>query len=329
MGEPPATSTAPAAHGDRRTALIVFGSLEIVFGCLSALLVPLVILGEVLSATAGAPPQWRQAMVGAGMYLLLAVALVWLGIGSIRRRRWARALSLVLGWGWLILGLVTVVTLALFLPTTANRLPSDAPPPLAFLVVALFLVGCPMVLVPAALVLFYSSRHVKATCEADDPVAGWTDACPLPVLAASLWMAFGAGMILLLMLGGQAAVPIFGTVLVGLPGVLASLSLALLWAYLARALYRLRAVGWWLTLGVFVVFGASSIATFARSDLTDLYRRMGYPEQQVEAVGRMPMITGPNVAIYLTVMFGAMIGYLLWIRAAFGRPGARGSHARV
>ena len=59
-------------------------------------------------------------------------------------------------------------------------------PPVAKLMIVLIpflMMGFVFVLLPIAWVLFYRSRHVQATCEARDPVARWTDACPLPVLA--------------------------------------------------------------------------------------------------------------------------------------------------
>jgi hypothetical protein len=194
-------------------------------------------------------------------------------------------------------------------------------PSVAALGIVLSCVACPMALLPAALVIFYGSRHVKATCEAADPRPGWTDACPLPVLAAALWMAFGACTLLMMAASGQAAVALFGTMLVGIPGALVSLAFVPLWCYLAWALYRLRRIGWWLTLAVFVIFGASSIVSFMRIDLMELYQRMGYPEQQIEALRRMPVLTGANMAVFLAVLFVAMMGYLLWIGRFFFRSG--------
>ena len=85
---------------DRQTGLIVFGILEILLGCLCALLVPLMIWGQAMSAQAtGGAPNFRMAIPGALVYAMLAVALVWLGIGSMRFRRWARALLLILSRG--------------------------------------------------------------------------------------------------------------------------------------------------------------------------------------------------------------------------------------
>ncbi len=323
MSETPVGQAAPEGYRDRRVGLIVVGSLEIVFGMLCALLVPLVVLAQMMSAQVGAAATpWPQLLTALATYALLAAALVTLGIGSIRRRRWARALSLILGWSWLLVGLASMAIVALLLPSTASRLPSGGPPPLVLLAVVLVLMGCPMVLAPTVLVLFYRSRHVKATCELADPKPSWTDACPLPVLAASLWMAFGTATLLVTMASGQAAVPLFGAVLVGIPGILAALPLALLWAYLAWALYDLRPFGWWLTLACFLLLGLSAVVTFQRIDLLELYERMGYSEQQLAIVRGMPLLTGPNLAIYIAVLFLATIGYLLWIRRFFRRPPA-------
>jgi len=42
------------------------------------------------------------AIISILFYALLAVLFVWLGIGSIMARRWARALVLVSSWFWLV-----------------------------------------------------------------------------------------------------------------------------------------------------------------------------------------------------------------------------------
>ncbi len=59
------------------------------------------------------------------------------------------------------------------------------------------------VLVPAVWMFFYQSRHVKATCEARDPVTRWTDACPLPVLGFCLWTWLAVPMMLVMALTGH------------------------------------------------------------------------------------------------------------------------------
>ncbi len=49
-----------------------------------------------------------------------------------------------------------------------------------------------MVILPLLFVLFYRSRHVKATCESYHPAPDWSEACPLPLLALSLMFFVGA-----------------------------------------------------------------------------------------------------------------------------------------
>ena len=86
----------PVEFKDRGTGLTVFGILTILLGCLSGLLVPLMFLGQMMAAKATHAPSNIQALIpGMFMYGAMAVILIWLGIGSIKARRWARALWLV------------------------------------------------------------------------------------------------------------------------------------------------------------------------------------------------------------------------------------------
>src|SRR5208337_5369886 len=93
-------------------------------GCLAGLFVPLMLFGQMMAAKApDAPPVNHAAMLpGIAVYGLLAVALVWLGIGSILARRWARALLLIFSWSWLIMGLFVSVFMAFMIPKTMANL---------------------------------------------------------------------------------------------------------------------------------------------------------------------------------------------------------------
>src|ERR1035438_2743222 len=95
-------------YKDRSTGLIIFGILTLLLGCLVGLFVPLMLFGQMMAAKApNAPPVNHAAMLpGIAIYGLLAVTLVWLGIGSIKKRRWVRALLLIFSWSWLIMGIV-------------------------------------------------------------------------------------------------------------------------------------------------------------------------------------------------------------------------------
>ena len=105
---------------DRTTGLIVFGILEIIFGAFCALMVPLMIFGMFVSAglhKGSTPPVGASMMIpGILFYVLIAVWSIWMGIGSIKARRWARALLLVTSWLWLISGMVGLVFMLVLLP---------------------------------------------------------------------------------------------------------------------------------------------------------------------------------------------------------------------
>src|SRR5690348_15437184 len=91
---PPASDPVVPTYNDRSRGLVVFGVLTILLGVLSGLMIGLMLLGHALSArNPNAPaPSFAMILPGLLMYGGLAVVLIWLGIGSIKARRWARAL---------------------------------------------------------------------------------------------------------------------------------------------------------------------------------------------------------------------------------------------
>src|SRR2546423_12501878 len=102
---PPAdTVGAPNGFRDRKAGLVVFGILTALMGCLCALLVPVMFFGQAMAATKGAGMGVHTMLPAAVMYGVIATIFIWLGIGSIMARRWARALLLILAWSWLIIG---------------------------------------------------------------------------------------------------------------------------------------------------------------------------------------------------------------------------------
>lgn len=287
MNEPPPVPPA-VDFKDRHAGLIGFGILVIIIGCLCALFVPLVLLGQTMSArTTGTPPSLRMMVPAMMTYAVMAVVFIWLGIGSTMARRWARALLLIVSWAWLVMGIFMVVAMAVFLPASFAHMPSGGQPAASSVVAVMmiFMVGfltVTFVILPGLLVLFYRSPHVKATCDARNPVTRWTDACPLPVLALSLLLAYGAVSMFLMLLCYHGVMPFFGFLLSGLPGGTLTLVIIAVWAYCAWATYHLNVTGWWTVLIAFGVMLVSAVLTFSRVDLMDMSRLMGYSEQQIE-----------------------------------------------
>ena len=160
-------------------------------------------------------------------------------------KRWARALLLIFSWGWLTIGVFDLGMTAFVLPQslrTINSTGSAGHPEISatassIVIVITIIVLCVIfVILPGAWVLFYGSRHVKATCEARDPVIRWTDRCPLPVIAASLWQAWSAAMILVFAVVYKV-LPVFGMFVVGPLASALSILIGLLLGYSAWALY--------------------------------------------------------------------------------------------
>ena len=314
---------APPTYKDRRTGLVAFGIVQIVLGGFTALMIPLFLFSQhVMEQQQPGSVYGPSLALMMGMYGTLALVLVCLGIGSIKARRWARALTLVGGWSWLIMGLFSLVIQAIMLPRIlAGSTPPGAAVPHTALVVAMvgmFLVmGIVFIVLPAAFVWFYGSRHVKATCEARNPRTSWTDGCPLPVLAMCLWLAVGAVSMFVMPLAGMGVLPLFGKLVSGPVAAAVFVVLGVAWAWAAWATYRRRMEAWWFVVGMMTVFGVSCGITFLRVDPLEIYRVMHYPEQQIELIRHLGIMTGPVMAWCSAGGAVIWLGFLLWVRRYF------------
>jgi hypothetical protein len=329
-GAAPVESTLqPMPYQDRSVGLIIFGILTILLGGLTGLMILLMLAGQAMSAgTTSAPVPLSAILPFMSIYGVLAVALVWLGIGSIMARRWARALLLIFSWSWLGLGLFAVVMMAIFIPKMMANMsssgttgqPAMTSSMIVGMMIGMFLVyGVLFVVLPAVWTFFYNSRHVKATCETRDPATRWTDACPLPVLGLCLWLLFSVPMMLVMPLTGHCVMPFFGMFLTGLPGALFCLAIAALWSYAAWLLYKLDVRGWWLILIAMCVGMMSGLMTFAHHDMLEMYRLMGYPGAQMEQMQKTGLLVGNRARWLMSFSVLPFLGYLLFIRKFFSR----------
>jgi hypothetical protein len=313
---------------DRRGGLIGFGILLVLLGCICALFVPLMIVGQAFSAaSSGVPADFRLMAPVIVQYVGLAVAFIALGIGSMKARRWARALVLIVAWSWLVTGIVSTGVMAILMPKMLASSPAGGPAmsdPVRNVVLAVTVIFMAVIFVilPGILVLFYGSRHVKATVDARDPVPRWTDACPLPVLALSLGLGLAAASTSAVLATYRSVVPVFGLLVTGVPGTGILLGMTVLWAYAAWSTYRLRPAGWWTVLLCFLVLSASSALTFARVDMLEMYRLMGYPERQIAQIQQSGILTSRLLVSLILVGPIPFVGYLLWVKRFF-RGGAR------
>ena len=332
----PAAAVPRAPYKDRRVGLILFGILEVLIGLFFLLAMAFGALGSAMAGSmAGTLPLEQQAALAPRAMLpslvfdlLLAVYFIWLGIGSMTARRWARALLLVSAWIWLVAGVIACLALLVVFPDLLGRALESggaaAAAGAAGMAVVRGCLGAVLVffyfLLPLFLVLFYRSPHVKATCEACDPRVRWTDRCPTPVLGLSLVLGLGAVGVLVTALYG--VLPVFGRIVTGPPAAALAVLLALVLAALARAAYLLRPWAWWGVLGLLLVSAASSLMTLGSSiSWTELYRDMGLPAAQIERLGLDRMLADPRLFWFDFVVLAASLIFLLRVRRWF-RPAA-------
>jgi hypothetical protein len=322
---PPTTSGSTLPFKDRSTGLILFGIGEILLGCLAGGMIMLMIFGQVMTAhMTQQGVQFRLIVPGALVYGVAGVSLIALGIGSIRARRWARALSLIVAWAWLMSGLCAIIGVSVVLPKALQAtmqggpgMPAGAAAAVAIAkIAALATIGLFFILVPGVLIAFYQGKNVKATCEAHD-APRWTDACPLPVLGLAVWLGVGAGYLLIMGFSMKGVFPVFGVLLSGWSGAAVYLALSVLWFYCARAIYHLDSTGWWLMLLGMILATVSAWVSFNRIDLFEIYRQAGYPEAQIQSMQQVNFLNGKNLGFISLAAVIPMLAYLLFVKRYF------------
>jgi hypothetical protein len=326
--------TPPSAdYKDSKTGLIVFGILTMLAGGLCALFIPLMFFGQAMAPKSSPQPSLQMMLPGMVMYGVMAIALVWLGIGSIMARRWARAILLILSWSWLLMGVVAIAAMIYLMPLIMQGIRESAPagqqPAMPagseaiFMWIPIVMMSVIMVFLPAVWIFFYRSRHVKATCEARDPVVRWTDRSPLPVIALSLWLAICVPMMVVMVFAYKGVAPFFGAFVSGPVGGAVYLLMAGVWAYGARGVYRLETRAWWIVLASVLLFATSAFVTYSRHDIGELYQLMGYPAEQIALIQKFNFFKGQTAAWLSVIGTVPFVLYLLFVRRYFhSRPPA-------
>jgi hypothetical protein len=298
---------------------------------MSALFVPFAALGAFMSRLAPGAPTMRpgQYIGGVLIYVFLAAAFLCLGIGSVQAKRWARALTLVTSWYWMIAGALLTILLTAVLPVMmrsfmqlqqnsgqAQSAGISAGVIAVILTIVIVFAAFFLIAAPIAFIVFYSRQDVAETCRHRDPAERWTDRAPLPVLGASVVLAIQASFSLL---AGTTTplFPFFGRYLYGVAGVASYLIVTALDAYLAVALFRLKTTGWWLAIIATPIRVLSMALTFGRADTLQAYSRMGWSDEQMRLLSANPMFRS-HVTLWWS-LFSVMIfyGYLIWLKRYF------------
>ena len=137
------------------------------------------------------------------------------------------------------------------------------------------------------------------------------------MLAFSLWTWLAVPMMLVMPFTGRAVMPFFGMFLSGLPGGLSCLFIGAVWGWAGWWLYRLDTRGWWLILIAMVLFMVSAMMTYAQHDIAELYQLQGMPQEQIDQIQRLGLLTGNRMG-WMTALFSLpFLGYLIFIKKYF------------
>ncbi len=312
-----------ASHRDRSFGLAVFGAIEILLGILGLLLVPATLAATAAARSlggAGAAPDWRTVGPALAVYGLLGVALIWLGVGSVRARRWARALLLALSWLWLITGALALLVSWWLLPTVWMSIAGLGDWPRgAMLLVEIgtaLLLSVIYVALPAAFVLFYRSEGVIATCRARDPQPSVIADCPPQLLSLAVAFALG-GLSVLLMPAYGFLLPVFGLVYHGAAGAVgwAGILVLLLWLAWRTLLGDTRA--WWVAVVATILAGVSSTVTVLAVPVADLLAGMGLDPRELQLLEGMPTPSAATLGLINALGWALLLAYLLYARRWF------------
>ena len=326
--QPPTTTP---VYPDRSTRLMLFGVLQVLLGCICGLMAVMMVVFSSLGPMPKTPqgPAMNAQMMIPGMvfYFLLAVALIWLGIGLIRARRWAWTLTIVLSWMWLVIGVVSFVSF-LFVAgpmmsasiAQQGKIPPEAI--MAMRIVSGAVLACIYILLPAVFLVFCHHESVRATCQRRDPKIPWTDRCPMPVLVLSILMALSVVSMFSVLAYG-CVMPLFGVFISGAAGAVVVLLMALVMAYLAWGTYRLQMAAWWGTLLLWIAGTVNMAVTFSQAGLMEMYEKMGMPAAQLEMMRKSGVVeTMSHWGPWMGILGGiAWLGYLLYVRRYFVRSG--------
>jgi hypothetical protein len=311
---------------------MVLGIFQVLLGCLCVLIALAMIFLYLVGPMAQAPQGQamnRQVLISCMVvYSPLAVGFIWVGIGLIRARRWAWTLTVVLSWMWLIIGVFSFVTVVFFMgsSTWAAVAQQGKMPPeivLTMRIVTSAVLACIYILLPGVFLVFGHHESVRVTCQRRDPKIRWTDRCPMPVLALSIIFALSI-VSMASLVAYRCVIPLFGFFISGAAGAVGILLITLVLAYLAWGTYRLQRAAWWCTLLLAIVGTLNMAVTFSRTDLMQMYEKMGMPADQLEMIRKMGLVeTMSQWGPWMTLASGAAwLGYLLYVRRYFVRSGA-------
>lgn len=309
---------APATFKNRRGGLLFFGVALMILGALAGLMGAFMLVGFWFSSEALDAAQRRMMLPSVIFYFLAGAYLVVLGVGSMRMKRWSRAMILATSWLWLVTGLVGILVFVFVVsPMLSETLPAGHAGVQSAIVgcMSVFFVLFGLVL-PLSFLLFYRSRHVRLTVESLDPVSRWTDRVPLPVLAfAILW--FYGGICSLIWPLSYRALPLGPWIIRGTALLVIMMIGAAAGFFVGLGSVRLWRAAWWTALVLMSVGAVLSFVLVPNADFEQWYEEMGIPADPVQIEMLESMYSSGWFLGMMALMWLIYFGWLLLMRRYF------------
>ena len=330
----------PVIENNRRGALIGFGVGSIiigaVWGCGAFGLMMAVAMSFGFGGMAGVGIFDLAAAIL--MYASAATLFIWVGVDSIRCRRWVRPVVIAVGWitivsvvfalAFILVGMkdlpmllsqssqTTVTTTgsgSVAVTTVTPLSPADSAFPLAMAFgFALF-----MLVIAGAYVWFYSTAAVRRTLEAYNAKRSWTERCPLPVFVACAALLLSG--VSTITTAYQAVVPFFGTYISGASAIVLELAAAGIMLVAMVMMFRMRRAGWWMAMAVIGLGFTSAAITLMRHGAMEFYRRGHATAAELERLERSSVMNGWTPVAFVLVLGVLSVGYLVALGRYFGK----------
>jgi hypothetical protein len=242
-------------------------------------------------------------------YYLIAAALVPLGYGHLRLRRWARTLTVALLWFLLVLGVPLMILFLLVLVSSKELQP-------AMIVLVVLALVLSYLLLPWLLIRFYEGRNVRRSFEVHDKNTYWTEKRPMPILVlAALFLLFAVVLHIPILFNGLF--PLFGAWLASLPGIVALTVTILTTGFVAVAILGQTNWAWWSAVVWLGLLTCSATFTLATSTYSELLALADFPSTEMAFLQGVPL-RGPHLAAFVGLPLVITLGILLLSKGCFG-----------
>jgi hypothetical protein len=326
----------PADPRNNRTGLIAWGVILIVIGSFSALfgfftLASLLLIPKLNMPPGAAMPHTdpRTLIMGLGVYLVVTAVLITVGVGSCRARRWVRPIIIIATTFCIYSG--TLTALFMILQIASGTLPSIVPPPRAAglpappisqqsamfigVIIGIVFTFIAAIVIPGAMLYFYSKSTTREKLAAIDPAPNWTDRLPIPALGWTIGCLLAGLSALAATFGGFAI--FFGRLLTG-PAAIIQLSITgILFLIGAWLCYTRPVQGWRLTITIVALLALSSVIYAIHGDPAQFQQLMA---AKLASYGVSQTTSPTYIRISSTFYYLSALAYGIYVRRWFSKP---------